>query len=37
LLLSPNYTWDTIEITSRYNYYPIKLYRTSYFIHQDLK
>jgi hypothetical protein len=37
LILTPNYTWEQIEVTSKLNYYPIKLYRTSYFIHQELE
>lgn len=36
LVLSPNYTWDRIVTSTTFNYYPVRLFRTAYFIHKEL-
>jgi hypothetical protein len=35
-MLTPNYTWQKIPTSAYYNYYPVRLYRTAYFVHKSL-
>lgn len=36
LVLTPDYTWESIVTSSSFNYYPVRLYRTSSFIHKRI-
>lgn len=36
LVLSPNYTWNRIVTSSDFNWYPVRLFRTNYYIHKNL-
>lgn len=36
LVLTPDYTWESIVTSSSFNYYPVRLYRTSSFIHKKI-
>lgn len=36
LKLTKNYKWATFSTSAYYNYYPVKLFRTAYFVHQNL-
>lgn len=35
-VLSADYTWKQISTSASYNYYPVRLFRTNYFIHSNL-
>ncbi|MDE6009299.1 MAG: hypothetical protein K2G90_08845 [Muribaculaceae bacterium] len=35
-VLSPDYTWKRIVTSASFNYYPVRLFRTSHFIHPNL-
>jgi hypothetical protein len=35
-MLTPNYTWQKIPTSADRNYYPVRLFRTAYFVHKSL-
>ena len=35
-VLSPDYTWNRIVTSASFNYYPVRLFRTGYFVHPNI-
>ena len=36
MVLTPDYTWKSIVTSAAFNYYPVRLFRTSCYIHDNL-